>query len=230
MKTRKLLGLISLGLITFKIGISTASEYKYAPDSVIRVTISKTGLNRLSNPPYKIMQVTGDESKYRLKHDEDGANIYIMPLREVGEDIEISIRNNAGFVHDLLLRVSDTKGKVIIIDGHCANNQQQLQTSIVSRMLRAMKDDARDIFYVQSGYLRIADNQGLTAKQIKTYQYKNLRGGVFELENTGKSSVNFTGKIFARGFDGVIGVYPDEVVVMPKGRAKVMIVQETKDK
>jgi hypothetical protein len=230
MKTRKLLQLISLGLITFKIGISNGCIYKYAPDSVIRATISKTGLNRLSNPPYKITQVTGDESKYRLKHDEDGSNIYIMPLQEIGEDIEISIRNNAGFVQDLLLRVSDTKGKVIIIDGKHANNQQQLQKSIVARMLRAMKDDAADIFYVQSGTLQLAENQELAVKQIKTYQYKNLRGGVFELHNTSKSSVNFTGKIFAQGFDGVIGVYPDEVVVMPREKAKVMIVQEIKEK
>ncbi|MEM0144012.1 MAG: type-F conjugative transfer system secretin TraK, partial [Candidatus Parvarchaeum sp.] len=204
--------------------------YKYAPDSVIRATISKTGLNRLSNPPYKITQVTGDESKYRLKHDEDGSNIYIMPLQEIGEDIEISIRNNAGFVQDLLLRISDTKGKVIIIDGKHANNPQQLQKSIVARMLRAMKDDIADIFYVQSGTLQLAENQELAVKQIKTYQYKNLRGGVFELQNTSKSSVNFTGKIFAQGFDGVIGVYPDELVVMPREKAKVMIVQEIKDK
>ena len=230
MKTRKLLHLISLGLITFKIGISNGCVYKYDPDGVIRATISKIGLNRLSNPPYKITQVTGDESKYRLKHDEDGSNIYIMPLQEVGEDIEISIRNNAGFVQDLLLRVSDTKGKVIIIDGKPASNQQQLQKSIVARMLRAMKDDAADIFYVQSGTLQLAENQELAVKQIKTYQYKNLRGGVFELHNTSKSSVNFTGKIFAQGFDGVIGVYPDEVVVMPREKAKVMIVQEIKEK
>ena len=230
MRARKLLHFISLVLITFKVGISQGCVHKYAPGQVIKATISKTGLNRLSNPPYKITQVTGDESKYRLKHDEDGLSIYIMPLGEVGEDIEISIRNNAGFVQDLLLRVGKGKGQVIIIDGKQAKIGEDLKMPIVSQMFRAMKDDVPDIFYVQSGLLQITDIGELKAKQIKTYQYKNLRGGVFELQNTTKKVVNFSGKIFARDFDKVIGVYPDKATIMPREKVKVMMVQEIKDK
>lgn len=230
MKTGKLLRLISCFLIICQVGIGKGDVYQYSAGSIIKGEISKTGLNRISNPPYKITQVTGDESKYRLKHDEDGLNIYIMPLCEVGKDIEISIRNNAGFVQDLLLRVSDTKGRVIVIEGGRVNNPEQLRTSILSRMLRAMKDDVADIFYVQSGLLQISDTGGLKAKQIKTYQYKNLRGGIFELQNPTWEIVNFSGKIFAQGFDKVIGVYPDELAIMPREKVKVMLVQEIKDK
>lgn len=230
MRARKLLHFISLVLIACEVCISQGCVHKYAPDRVIKATISKTGLNRLSNPPYKIMQVTGDESKYRLKHDEDGLSIYIMPLRDIGEDIEISIRNNAGFVQDLLLKVSKGKGEVIIIDGKQAKTSEQLKTPIVSQMFRAMKDDVPDIFYVQSGSLWLADNQGLKTKQIKTYQYKNLRGGIFELQNTTKEVVNFSGKIFTRDFEKVIGVYPDKATIMPREKVKVMMVQEIKDK
>ena len=225
MKTGKLLRLISCFLIICQVGIGKGDVYQYSAGSIIKGEISKTGLNRISNPPYKITQVTGDESKYRLKHDEDGLNIYIMPLCEVGKDIEISIRNNAGFVQDLLLRVSDTKGRVIVIEGGRVNNPEQLRTSILSRMLRAMKDDVADIFYVQSGLLQISDTGGLKAKQIKTYQYKNLRGGIFELQNPTREIVNFSGKIFAQGFDKVIGVYPDELAIMPREKVKVMLVQ-----
>ena len=138
MKTGKLLRLISCFLIICQVGIGKGDVYQYTAGSIIKGEISKMGLNRISNPPYKITQVTGDESKYRLKHDEDGLNIYIMPLCEVGKDIEISIRNNAGFVQDLLLRVSDTKGRVIVIEGGRVNNPEQLRTSILSRMLRAI--------------------------------------------------------------------------------------------
>jgi len=230
MKIGKLLRFISCLVIICQVGIGKGDVCQYSAGSIIKGEISKTGLNRISNPPYKITQVTGDESKYRLKHDEDGLNIYIMPLCEVGKDIEISIRNNAGFVQDLLLRVSDTKGRVIVIEGGRVNNPEQLRTSILSRMLRAMKDDVADIFYVQSGLLQISETGGLKAKQIKTYQYKNLRGGIFELRNPTREIVNFSGKIFAQGFDKVIGVYPDEVAIMPKQKVKVMLVQEIKDK
>jgi hypothetical protein len=230
MKTGRLVRLISCLVIICQVGIGKGDVYQYTAGSIIKGEISKTGLNRISNPPYKITQVTGDESKYRLKHDEDGLNIYIMPLCEVGKDIEISIRNNAGLVQDLLLRVSDTKGRVIVIEGGRVNNPEQLQTSILSRMLRAMKDDVADIFYVRSGLSQISETGGLKAKQIKTYQYKNLRGGIFELRNPTREIVNFSGKIFAQGFDKVIGVYPDEVAIMPKQKVKVMLVQEIKDK
>ena len=230
MKTGRLVRLISCFLIICQVGIGKGDVYQYSAGSIIKGEISKTGLNRISNPPYKITQVTGDESKYRLKHDEDGLNIYIMPLCEVGKDIEISIRNNAGLVQDLLLRVSDTKGRVIVIEGGRVNNPEQLQTSILSRMLRAMKDDVADIFYVRSGLSQISETGGLKAIQIKTYQYKNLRGGIFELQNPTREIVNFSGKIFAQGFDKVIGVYPDEVAIMPKQKVKVMLVQEIKDK
>ena len=192
--------------------------------------ISKTGLNRISNPPYKITQVTGDDSKFRLKYDEDGTNIYFMPLSSVGENVEISIKNNAGITQDLELQVSDIKGKSIIIDGKTSLNLERVQKSDIAEMLRAMKDDVADIFYVQSGLLQISDIGGLKAKQIKTYQYKNLRGGIFELQNTTREIVNFSGKIFARDFDKVIGVYPDEVAIMPREKVKVMLVQEIKDK
>jgi hypothetical protein len=230
MKARKLLHFISLVLITCKICISQGCIHKYVPGQVIKATISKTGLNRLSNPPYKITQVTGDESKYRLKHDEDGLSIYIMPLGDIGEDIEISIRNNAGFVQDLLLKVRDVQGRAIIIDGKQAKTGEDIKTSLVSQMFRAMKDNIADIFYVQSGALQLADNQGFKTNQIKTYQYKNLRGGVFELQNTRNEVVNFSGKIFARDFDKVIGVYPDEAVIMPREKVKVMMIQEIKEK
>ena len=69
-----------------------------------------------------------------------------------------------------LLKVSKGKGEVIIIDGKQAKTAEDLKTPIVSQMFRAMKDDIPDIFYVQSGALQLADNQGLKTNQIKTYQ------------------------------------------------------------
>lgn len=86
------------------------------PNEKLFAKVSKTGLNRISNSPYQIVQITGDESRYRLKCDDDGMNIYLMPLVEIGEKIEISIKNNMGFVFDMELEVANIRGQTICID------------------------------------------------------------------------------------------------------------------
>ena len=98
----------------FYVHIACGETYQAKVNEKLQIKISKSSLNRISNPPYKITQVTGDDSKFRLKYDEDGANIYFMPLGSIGENIEISIRNNAGFVQDLELQISDIKGTSIL--------------------------------------------------------------------------------------------------------------------
>lgn len=56
--------------------IVEAELYKFSPEKKLSFEISKSGLNRISNPPYKITQLTGDDSKFRIKYDEDGSNIF----------------------------------------------------------------------------------------------------------------------------------------------------------
>ena len=53
MKIGKLLRLISCFLIICQVGIGKGDVYQYTAGSIIKGEISKTGLNRISNPPYR---------------------------------------------------------------------------------------------------------------------------------------------------------------------------------
>ena len=207
-----------------------AETYKGQSDERLQVKISKSGLNRISNPPYKITQVTGDDSKFRLKYDEDGSNIYLMPLIAIGERLEISIRNNAGAVQDLELLVSDASGKSIIIDGKINKRRDDTEKKDIALMLRAMKDNVRGKFYVQEIKQAASDIGVLRVEQRKSYKYKNLLGGVFEIMNPGKERIAFDVSIFAGSFDNLKSFYPTMEIIEPKGTIKVLVVQKIAEK
>jgi hypothetical protein len=67
--THKILKLIIYYGLFFYGHIASGKTYQAQDNEPLQIKISKTGLNRISNPPYKIMQVTGDDSKFRLKYE-----------------------------------------------------------------------------------------------------------------------------------------------------------------
>jgi hypothetical protein len=210
--------------------IANGETYQADSSEALQIKISKSGLNRISNPPYKITQVTGDDSKFRLKYDEDGTNIYFMPLSSVGENVEISIRNNAGITQDLELQVSNIKGKSIIIDGKTNVNMEHIRKNDIAEMLRAMKDNVQGKFYVQHSKQQL-DNIGvLKVKQSKIYKYKNLAGGVFEITNPTKDPISLELSVFARRFDNVKSFYPNFLIVEAKEKKTVLIVRKIVEK
>jgi len=225
--THKILKLIIYYGLFFYGHIASGKTYQAQDNEPLQIKISKTGLNRISNPPYKITQVTGDDSKFRLKYDEDGTNIYFMPLSSVGENIEISIKNNAGITQDLELQVSDIKGKSIIIEGKTSLNLERVQKSDVAGMLRAMKDNVERKFYVQNTNRQKLSYIGiLKVEQSKIYKYKNLAGGVFEITNPTKNSITLDVSIFAKSFDNVKSFYPNLSIIEPKKTITVLVVQK----
>ena len=210
--------------------IVSGETYQAVGNEKLQIQISKSGLNRISNPPYKITQVTGDDSKFRLKYDEDGTNIYFMPLSGVGENIEISIKNNAGHTQDLMLQVASIKGKSIIIDGKTSQAVESLEKSDIAQMLRAMKDNVHGKLYVQKTKQKLKDIGMLTVEQSKIYKYKNLVGGVFTVSNPTKNSITLDVSSFAKGFDNVKSSYPDLAVILPKQTITVLVVQKLAEK
>ena len=207
-----------------------AETHQFKADERIKIKISKSGLNRISNPPYKIVQVTGDDSKFRLKYDDDGANIYFMPINQVAESCEISIKNNAGFVQDLELVVSNIKGKSVIIDSKTTSKLENLQLSNISEMLRAMKDDLDDKFYVQINKQKLDNIASLQVTQKKIYKYKNLVGGVFEVKNPSNKEVILDLAAFANRFDNVKASYSSLPSIPALKVATILIVQKQEDK
>ena len=229
-KTLKMLAIKTIAVTSILITASVNAEtIRYTPNKVMELSVSKGGLNRITYSPYKIIQVTGDEGKYRIKYDEDGSSIYLMPLVDVGEIIEVSLRNNAGQVQDLHLKVANKKGSSLVIDGAYVPASQKANKDIAANMLRAMKDNQQGIFYVQKHKQGLGNINGLNITQIRTYQYKNIKGGVFAISNITRDKQIFSKDEFNKRFSNVIASYPANITVKPKRTALFYLVQKVEE-
>jgi hypothetical protein len=229
-KTVKMLAIKTIAVTSILITASVNAEtIRYTPNKVMELSVSKGGLNRITYSPYKIIQVTGDEGKYRIKYDEDGSSIYLIPLVNVGEVIEVSLRNNAGQVQDLHLKVASKKGSSLVIDGAYVPASQKANKDIAANMLRAMKDNQQGIFYVQKHKQGLGNINGLNITQIRTYQYKNIKGGVFAISNITRDKQIFSKDEFNKRFSNVIASYPENITVKPKRTALFYLVQKVEE-
>lgn len=199
-----------------------------SPNEKLFAKVSKTGLNRISNSPYQIVQVTGDESKFRLKFDGDGANIYLMPLVESGEKLEISVKNNMGSVFDMELAVANIRGQSINIDSSSGLHQKtdSKREKELRQMLKAMQEDNPGKYYVQRTKLAHPKAGKLDVMQIRLVRWKNLVGGVFKVKNKTKTIQTLDLQAFSKRFDNLVVSFVTTEILAPKEEAKIFLIQE----
>lgn len=192
--------LLSL-FFTLFVGLSStifAANFTINTESRISSPISKAGVNRITMLPHRILQVTGDKSKYKIESDEDGGNVYIMPLVNVDEEIEISIKASGDLVQDMLLQVKNIKGQSIKLhQDNDAEYSSGFSMDEAKLMLKNMRDQEIGKYYVLDENRPIKTNTKtktklakLDLKQIKTYRWGNITGAVLELINETRCPVS----------------------------------------
>lgn len=182
-----------------------------------RYVIGKSGLNRISMLPHKIIQVVGDNSQYHLKSDRDGSSIYIMPLAEVGQKIELSIRADIGQVRDLELEVASGRGRTIKLQTVKRLDLLAETKGEIKKMLTAMRLREKGKYQVNRLNRNIANDYGLKIKQVASYRYQDLTGAVLEISRMpGKATrqqlltaAELLAMPFAELFSGVVAVSID---------------------
>lgn len=218
MKIRSLA--ITLCLL-FSLPISVFAEEGHK----IHMQLSKTGLNRISNPPYKITDVIGDSSKFRLQSDTDGANIYLMPMGRVGEHIEISIKNNIGKVQDFDFKIADIKGQIIVVeDKQITENSFSVLKKDISQMLQSMRNGQKGKFFVEKiNQLVIgAGSHRITA--LDSYKWKDIKGVRFEIENTKNTKIAVEDFWFPKRWKSVMVHWSSARYLEPKEKALILMI------
>ena len=214
--------------------VAVAANFKLNSQNRIKTQISKSGLNRITMLPHRIIQVTGDESKYKLKFDEDGSNIYIMPTGKVGETIELSIKSSANLVQDMLLEVAGIAGRSISLQHDNSTDEGgKLINFEIKSMLRSMMSREKGKYYMQASNRAIANKLGLEIRQVQTYRLGNMTGAVINIENKSKLPVNISEQDIASLYQKVRavsigGIYPF-IAAKSKMRAYVITLDKDKD-
>lgn len=214
--------------------VAVAANFKLNSQSRIKTQISKSGLNRITMLPHRITQVTGDESKYKLKFDEDGSNIYIMPTGKIGETIELSIKSSTNLVQDMLLELADITGRSIYLQQNNSTDEGgKLINSEIKAMLRSMMSGKKGKYYVQASNRVIANKLDLDIRQVQTYRWGNMVGAVIKIENKSKLPVNISEQDIAALYQkvkavSIDGIYPS-IAAKSKIRAYVITLDNEED-
>lgn len=223
-------------LVTFALfgEVAVAANFKLNSQSRIKTQISKSGLNRITMLPHRITQVTGDESKYKLKFDEDGSNIYIMPTGKIGETIELSIKSSANLVQDMLLEVAGIAGRSISLQhDNSTDGGGKLINFEIKSMLRSMMSRERGKYYIQVSNRKIANKLNLDIRQVQTYRWGNMIGAVIDIENKSNLPVNISEQEIASFYQKVRAVSIDSIyssiAVKSKIRAYVITLDKEED-
>ena len=217
----------------FWLGLSLPVTVFASGDHKIYMQISKAGLNRISNPPYKITDVIGDSSKFKLQSDTDGANIYLMPMGKIGEHIEISIKNNIGKVQDFDFEIADIKGQTITIDDKkIQNNSFSILKQDISQMLKAMRDSRKGKFFIEKINKRVPglEHPKITITTLDSYKWKDIKGIRFEIENTSNKEIDVEAAFNPKRWDSVLVYWNSAAYLSPKEKALIlMIVRKRED-
>lgn len=213
---------ILIGLLLLQ-NTALAKTIKAQADAKINAKISNSGLNRISNPPYQIIQVTGDDNKYRLKSDNDGANIYLIPMVKTGEYIELILKNNIGQSHHLNLEVAHIKGQSLSIDSKSSN--PSTATGELAQMLASMKENIAGKYYVKRLTKEFIPFEKLQVAQTHLYKWKDIVGGVFEISNKTKASLPLNIELLQKRFINVVAYWAEQSYLNPNEKTRIFIIQ-----
>ena len=199
-------------ILLLNIALTGSSYAEDAKDGKVRESyvIGKSGLNRITMLPHKIVSVAGDNSQYKLQSDKDGSSIYIMPIAKANQTIELSVRSDVGEIKDLVLKVVPGRGQTIKL-----NNTKKLdlaweQKREIKKMISSMQKKERGGYRVRKLNRNIANNYNLKIMQKALYRYKNLRGAVLEVtprRTSSKSMIlpsDVNEEMFAKLFSGIV--------------------------
>lgn len=187
----------------------------YAKDTKIRESyiIGKSGLNRITMLPHKIVSVTGDNSQYKLQSEKDGSSIYIMPIVKPDQIIELSIRSDIGEIKDLELKVVSGRGRTIKLEATKKLDLALEQKREIKQMISSMQKRERGGYRVRKLNRNIANNYNLKIMQKALYRYKDLRGAVLEvtpIRSSSKSIIlpsDVNEEMFAKLFSGTVATH-----------------------
>ena len=188
------------------------------------IKIGKSGLNRITMLPHHIIKILGDESKYKVKIDEKGSDIYIMPLCQIGEKIEISLKTSSNFSLDLELLVVEGRGQTI----HLKRNlliKSSKNISGIEEILKAMQLEQSGKYYVSEVNHLISEKSGMTIQQLKTYKYQNIIGRMLVISNRTTENILLPWQQFFDLFANVKAISIEgPLILLPNNILRVFVV------
>ena len=179
-----------------------------------QVTISSTGINRISIAPFIATTIWGDSAEYSALLSHNGSELFLTSKIEAGKSFALAVQLAGDRVIDLLLHtVEADRPKIVRVELQDENLAKVEETLEIKQLLNAMMSKANGKYYVTQMKKVVKINTdsnetfaALNAEQNMVYRFGNLVGVVLTLKNKGKKEVSIDAKSLAKAFKGALAV------------------------
>ena len=179
-----------------------------------QVTISSTGINRISIDPFIATTIWGDSAQYSALLSHNGSELFLTSKLEAGKSFALAVQLAGGRVIDLLLHtVEADRPKIVRLDLQGESLAKVEETLEIKQLLNSMMSKEKGKYYVMQSKkvvkINAAGNETfatLNAEQNMVYRFGNFVGVVLKLQNKGKKGVSIDASSLSKAFKGVLAV------------------------
>ncbi len=179
-----------------------------------QVTISSTGINRISIAPFIATTIWGDSAQYSALLSHNGSELFLTSKLEAGKSFALALQLAGGRVIDLLLHtVEADRPKIVRLNLQGDSFAKSEETLEIKQLLNAMMSKEKGKYYVIQSKKAVkmnAENNetfvSLNVQQNMVYRFGNFVGIVLTLQNKSKNEISVDAKSLAKAFKGVLAV------------------------
>jgi hypothetical protein len=233
-----------VAVLTFASACSSqAQTYEYQDREKIRIEISNREVNSLQFGNVPVVQIIGDENKFKIIPDNRARNIFLTSNVSEGEIFELKIINATGSVAHLEVVARKQRGQIINIltksqmKMQDKNNKSQEYESELGLMLSSMiRDRIHDDKYYTSIVRRKINkeafrNRGLLVSQDRLWRFGDLIGARLAVKNLAKGEqIELRDEEFANLFDRQIATSIEKHWLDAKKTSFVWIISKERSK
>lgn len=179
-----------------------------------QVTISSTGINRISIAPFIATTIWGDSAEYSALLSHNGSELFLTSKLEAGKSFALAVQLAGGRVIDLLLHTVEADRPKIVRVGLQDESVTKLEETLeIKQLFNTMMSKANGKYYVTQMKKAVKINAesnetfaSLNAEQKMVYRFGNFVGVVLTLKNKGKKEISIEAKSLAKAFKGILAV------------------------
>ena len=192
----------------------------------LKLSISQSGINRISFAPNIVTNIWGDADEYSASLSANGSEIFLTSKLEAGNNIAIAVSLAGGRIVDLILETNKGKPQIVNLNLQDEEAKQNIVQKEAEAILSAMRSGIRGKYYIKQDTreFKIPFHKGLIAKSDRIYRFGNMIGIPLLLKNGAKEQLKIDVGRAMRNLNNVFALQVDNLTLAPNMTTQAYIV------
>lgn len=233
-RTHYLFAILTICLIATLLPRLAFAEAETKPIEIIyqqqlRLDVASDTINRINFDNFRVVKLIGNVSSFTSVLSDQGSDLFIATKLPAGKKIDFSALLATGDIIDFSLNIvkSQVPYLVKLKFPNDTAGTSAAPKSEAAKMIEAMHSGKTGKYYIQKSTKKINIPSTLQIKAVaqNSYRFGNLHGMSLIVENTNRSSsLEITANAFVKNFEGIVAIYIEQGLLLPKGKTKAYIV------